>query len=250
MKMKIRFLKTGIVVMMVSLFFATSCLKDNSSNNDRFWLSYGVIVGTTGNLNVRLDDGTILYPDAGSQTNLSQFVTDRILVNYTVLSNKVENGITNYNVKINAVDKLLKKNIVLLTKQNADSLGKDPVNAKNFWFGNNFLNINFSFYQDQKVHLINLAKDSIQSDPTTISLLLKHNAWGDNPSYERSGFVSFDMTSLLNGKDSVKIIVNYKDYSGASRDFKGTFIAARLKPQLQVKNGASHDFKGPFTPLN
>lgn len=219
--MKARFLKTGILIMMVGLFFTTSCLKDN--NNDRFWLSYGVLIGSTGNLNVRLDDGTILYPDAGSQTYLTPFLTDRILVNYTIVSNKIESGDTNYNVKINAVDKLLKKNIVMLTKQNADTLGNDPLTATRFWFGNNFLNIDFYFMQDQKIHLINLAKDSIQNDPTTVSLFLKHNAWNDRPLYMRSGFVSFDMTSLLDGKDSVKIIVKYKDYSGNSKDFKGTF---------------------------
>ena len=216
------FLKTVILFMMVGLFFTTSCLKDNSSNSQS-WLSYGVLIGSTGNLNVRLDDGTILYPDAGSQTSLTQFATDRILVNYSILSNKIESGKTNYNVKINAVNKLLKKNVVLLTKLNADSLGIDPVNANNFWFGNNFLNINFSFRQDQKVHTINLAKDSIQNKSDTVILLLKHNAWGDSPSYMRSGFVSFNMTSLLNGKDSVKILVKYNDYSGVAHDFKGTF---------------------------
>ena len=136
---------------------------------------------------------------------------------------KIESGVTNYNVKVNSIDKLLMKSVVLLTKQNADSLGKDPINANNFWFGNNLLNINFSFLQSQKIHLINLAKDSIQSDPKVVSLLLKHNAFGDSPVFDRSGFVSFDMTSLLNGKDSVKIVVNYKDYYGNLRDFKGTF---------------------------
>ena len=216
------FLKTVILFMMVGLFFTTSCLKDEGSNSQS-WLSYAVLIGSTGNLNVRLDDGTILYPDAGSQTNLTQFATDRILVNYSILSNKIESGKTNYNVKINAVNKLLKKNVVLLTKLNADSLGIDPVNANNFWFGNNFLNINFSFLQDQKIHTINLAKDSIQNKSDTVILLLKHNAWGDSPSYMRSGFVSFNMTSLLNGKDSVKILVKYNDYSGVAHDFKGTF---------------------------
>lgn len=208
--------------MIVGLLMTTSCLKDSNSSN-QYWLSYGIVTGSTGNYTIRLDDGKILYPDAGSQSQVSPFATNRVLVNYTIVSDKVENSVTNYNVKVNSVDKLLMKNIVLLTKQNADSLGKDPVNANNFWFGNNLLNINFSFLQSQKTHLINLAKDSIQSDPTVISLLLKHNAFGDSPLFERSGFVSFDMTSLLNGKDSVKIVVNYKDYYGNIRDFKGTF---------------------------
>jgi len=221
--MKTRFLKTGILIMMVGLFFTTSCLKDANTFNQS-WLAYGVAIGTTGNLNVRLDDGTILYPDASSQSLLGQYATERLLVNYSILSNRVENGITNYNVTINSIDKLLKKSVVNLTKLNADSLGHDPVNANGFWFGNNFLNVNFSFYQNNVIHLINLAKDSIQSDPTVVSLTLKHNAFGDLPYYERSGFASFDLTSLLNGKDSVKIVVNYKDYSGASRDFKGTYI--------------------------
>jgi len=221
--MKTMFLKTGIVIMMVGLFLTTSCLKDGNSL-DRFWLSYGVVIGSTGSFNIRLDDGTILYPDAKSQSFIDQFASDRILVNYSIQSNKIENGKTNYNVKINTIDKLLKKSVVLLTKQNADSLGKDPINAQNFWFGNNYLNINFSFLQDQKIHMINLAVDSIQNDPERVSLLLKHNAFNDGPFYERSGFVSFDLTSLLNGKDSVRINVNYKDYLGNSHDFKGTYI--------------------------
>jgi hypothetical protein len=220
--MKTSFLKTGLLIMIVGLLMTTSCLKDSNSLN-QYWLSYGVVTGTTGNYAIRLDDGTILYPDVASQSLVTPYATNRVLVNYSIVSSKVENGVTNYNVKVNAVDKLLMKNVVQLTRQNADSLGKDPVNANNFWFGNNFLNINFSFLQSDKVHLINLAKDTIQSDPAVVSLLLKHNAFGDNPFYERSGFVSFDLTSLLNGKDSVKIVVNYKDYYGNSRDFKGTF---------------------------
>jgi hypothetical protein len=221
LKMKTGFFKAGMLLLVVSLFLTTSCLKDN--NNDRYWLSYGVIIGSAGNYNIRLDDGTILHPEASSQNYVAQFVSDRILVNYTIINNNGNSDNSNLAVKIYEIDKLLKKNVVTLTKQNADSLGYDPIDAKNFWFGNNFLNINFSFLQDQKIHLINLAKDTIQNDPLTVSLLLKHNAWGDNPAFERSGFVSFDLTSLLNGKDSVNIIVKYKDYSGASHDFKGTF---------------------------
>jgi hypothetical protein len=220
--MKTKFFKTGVLFMIVGLLLTTSCLKDLNNNNP-YWISYGVVIGSTGNLNVRLDDGTILYPDANSQSFLTTYAANRVLVNYTIVSNKVENGVTNYNVKINSVDKLLLKNVVLLTKQNGDSLGYDPINAYNFWFGNNLLNINFSILQNTKTHLINLAKDSIQTDPTTVSLLLRHNAYGDNPMLERSGFVSFDLTSLLNGKDSVNVNVKYKDYYGNSRNFTGTF---------------------------
>jgi hypothetical protein len=220
--MKTSFLKAGLLIMIVGLLMTTSCLKDSNSLN-QYWLSYGVVTGSTGNYNVRLDDGTILYPDAGSQNLMAQYATNRVLVNYTIVSSKIENSVTNYNVKVNSVDKLLLKNVVALTKLNADSLGNDPVNAYNFWFGNNFLNVNFAFLQNSKTHLINLAKDTIQSDPTTVSLLLRHNAFGDSPTYERSGFVSFDLTSLLNGKDSVNIDVKFKDYYGNSRDFKGTF---------------------------
>ena len=220
--MKTSFLKAGLFIMIVGLLMTTSCLKDSNSLN-QYWLSYGIVTGTTGSYSIRLDDGTILYPDAGSQGLVSSFATNRVLVNYTISSNKVDNGVTNFNVKVNSIDKLLMKSVVLLTKQNADSLGNDPVNANNFWFGNNLLNINFSFLQSQKTHLINLAKDSIQSDPKVVSLILKHNAFGDSPLFDRSGFVSFDLTSLLDGKDSVKIVVNYKDYYGNMRDFKGTY---------------------------
>jgi hypothetical protein len=220
--MKTSFLKAGLLIMIVGLLMTTSCLKD-SNNLTQYWLSYGVVIGSTGSYNVRLDDGTILYPDAGSQSLVAQYATNRVLVNYTIVSSKIENSVTNYNVKVSSIDKLLLKNVVTLTKQNADSLGNDPINAYNFWFGNNYLNINFSFLQNSKIHLINLAKDTIQSDPTTVSLLLRHNALGDSPTNDQSGFVSFDLTSLLNGKDSINVDVKFKDYYGNSRDFKGTF---------------------------
>ncbi len=215
-------MKTGIFILIAGLFMTTSCLKDNNNSN-QYLISYGVVIGSTGNYNIRLDDGTILYPDANSQALVAQHATDRILVNYSIVSDKIDNGVKNYNVKINSIDKLLVKNIVLLTQQSADSLGNDPINARSFWFGNNFLNVNFTFLQNNKTHLINLAKDSIQTDPTTVTLLLKHNALGDSPTYERSGFVSFNMLQLLNGKDSVNIDVKYQDYYGISHDFRGTF---------------------------
>lgn len=215
-------MKTGIFILIAGLFMTTSCLKDNNNLN-QYLISYGVVIGSAGNYNIRLDDGTILYPDANSQALVAQHASDRILVNYSIVSNKLDNGTTNYNVKINSIDKLLTKNVVLLTKQSADSLGNDPINARSFWFGNNFLNVNFTFLQNTKTHLINLAKDSIQSDPTTVTLLLKHNALGDSPTFERSGFVSFNMLPLLNGKDSVNIDVKYQDYYGISHDFRGTF---------------------------
>ena len=200
----------------------TSCLKENNNLN-QYWISYGVITGSAGNYNIRLDDGTILNPDAGSQTLVGQYASDRVLVNYLIVSNSMVSGATNYTVTVNSIDKLLVKNVVLLTKQSADSLGSDPINARGFWFGNNYLNVNFSFLQYSKTHLINLAKDSIQSNPAVVSLILRHNALGDSPTYEVSGFVSFDMTPLLNGKDSVNIDVKYQDYFGISHDFTGTF---------------------------
>ena len=76
--------------MIVGLLMTTSCLKDSNSLN-QYWLSYGIVTGTTGSFNIRLDDGTILYPDAGSQGLVSSFATNRVLVNYTIASNKVEN---------------------------------------------------------------------------------------------------------------------------------------------------------------
>lgn len=221
--MKRGMIKWGIALLVAGLFFTTACIKDSDYSLGKFWLSYGVIKGQSGNLNVRLDDGTILYPILSNQPFLTSYTTDRLLVNYTILGNKIENGDTNYIVKINAIDRLLKKSVTKLTKQNADSLGRDPVDAKNFWFGNGFLNVNFAFKQEFKIHLINLAKDTIQPTTGEIALLLLHNAWGDNQMNERSGFVSFDLNSLLNGKDSVKIIVKSKDYLGASHEFKGTY---------------------------
>ena len=221
--MKRGIIKLGAALLVAGLFLTTSCLKNSDYSLDKFWLSYGILKSQSGSLNVRLDDGTILYPVANNQPFLTSYTNDRLLVNYTILGNKIENGDTNYIVRINAIDRLLKKSVVNLTKQNADTLGKDPVDAKNFWFGNGFLNVNFAFKQEQKIHLINLAKDTIQPTTGEVSLLLLHNAWNDNTLYDRSGFVSFDLSSLLNGKDSVKIIVKSKDYAGTSHEFKGTY---------------------------
>lgn len=216
-------IKLGIALLVAGLLFTTSCLKDNDYSLNKFWLDYGVLKGQSGSLNIRLDDGTILYPILENQPALTAYTTDRLLVNYTILGNKIENGDTNYIVKVNTLDRLLKKNVTTLTKQNADSLGKDPVETKEFWFGNGFLNVTFAFNQESKIHLINLAKDTIQPTTGVISLLLLHNAWNDNAIYKKNGFVSFDLHSLLNGKDSVKIIVKSKDYAGTSHEFKGTY---------------------------
>jgi hypothetical protein len=135
-----------------------------------------------------------------TQTNLPSFVPkdgQRIIANYTILS---KTDSTNVPVKLFDAANVLTKGIFKITSATQDSIGHDSIFVRDMWIGNDFLNVEFSYWGFSRTHYINLVSDSskVYTDGKT-HLEFRHNGNGDTPTYLLRGIVSFSLKSLQAG---------------------------------------------------
>ncbi len=208
-------IRLALIVIIASLFI-TSCNNDDGYSLGDYWITIGNIEGDDDNFIVVTDGGDRLYPSANAVPGYPLKDGDRLWVNYTILDDGKENSNIDYYVKINYFKDILTKGIFILTPENTDSIGHDPVWVtepdEDIWIVNDYLNI-FFIYEGSPwiVHYINVVSDI--NEPTTPEgvpiLELRHNK-NDDPYSEPpiKGFVSIDLTSLQEeGKDSVVFIL-------------------------------------------
>ncbi|MDR3250865.1 MAG: NigD-like N-terminal domain-containing protein [Tannerella sp.] len=205
MKRNLKYLGIGLM----SVFLLSSCLDDN---DDKTYVSYGVIrnVSSADNYQILTDKGNTLMVTK-SHTSQSVENDKRVLVNFEMLSDRDKNKNV-YEVSVNGFYNLLSKPLVyesfILQDEEArrDSIGNDPFNSVDAWFGGDYVNIDFKVFfleHSSKVHMINLVYDDTRADADTIYLTLRHNAYGDVPGYDASmfysgyGICSFKISDLL-----------------------------------------------------
>lgn len=170
------------------------------------------------NYNYRIDIATVLNPTQTSkfsflldnnklyqvaQTNDPTFIpTDgqRIIANYTILSvTKVDSTYTR-TVQLNNASTVLTKGIFKITPATRDSIGHDSITMRDMWIGNDFLNIEFAYFGNNKTHFINLVSDALKTyTDGKIHLEFRHNGNTDAPTYYIRGIVSFNLKSLQTG---------------------------------------------------
>jgi len=206
----------------------TSCLDDDDHYSlDKFWVQMGIVdKSSTDKYTVSLDDGSVVIPVAGYYSGTSLKDSQRVLVNYTILSDKqVNETLKEYYVKVNAVKKVLSKGILDLTPAIEDSIGNDPIVVKDYWISKKqLLNIRLLYYGNYKVHYINLVKQpgNLTSGQQPIQLMLKHNENRDFRDFPMSALVTFDLAAIrIPGLDSVRFRVEYEDYNGKTNSFEG-----------------------------
>ena len=205
-----------------SLFILSGCKEEGYSFDD-YWVSIGTIVGNKDNYIVITDDGDRLFPYTTYVPAYPIINGKRLWVNYTILWDAEEDKDFDYYVRINDFSNILTKDIFILTPENADSIGHDPVWVyepdKDIWISNNYLNI-FFVYKGSPYwsHYINVVSDI--NNPVTPAgkpiLELRHNSNND-PYNEPSikGFVSINLLSMLEeGQDSVVFVLRAIDENG------------------------------------
>ncbi|NPA36111.1 MAG: hypothetical protein GXO47_04600 [Chlorobi bacterium] len=207
----------------VLVFLSYSCNDDDGYSIGDFWITIGNIEGTQDNFIVVTDNGERLFPSANMTPGYPVTDGDRLWVNFTILANAEENMNFDYYVKINYFKDILTKDIFILTPDNEDSIGHDPVWVKypdnDVWIANNYLNI-FFYYEGApwKVHYINVVSDiNNPMTPDSIPILeLRHNKNGDYYTEPLlKGFVSINLTSLQKpDKDSITFVLRAIDANG------------------------------------
>lgn len=209
---------------------ATSCLKDDDSYSlGKYWVGFG-LVDKTGpeRFTIHLDNGTVLYPVAGHIQGSWYENAGRVLVNFTILSDKkVTDDEKEYYVKINSARKILKKGIIDIYPAIEDSIGNDPIIIRDAWVSKNqLLNFELRYLGNYATHFINLVKQpgEITAGDQPIELELRHNKNGDREDYPFNAYVTFDMSAIqIAGLDSVRFIVRSTNYDGVEKTFEGTY---------------------------
>lgn len=204
----------------------TSCNDDGYSLDD-----FTVALATVNSVGAEsdgyfltLDDGTTLWPAASNGVYVPE-VGERVIVNYTVLSDK--QGQYDHFVKINGMQEILTKDVVDLTAENKDEIGNDPIKILDLWTGDNFLNIHFRInIGGSKTHTINLVRNklNVADGDEAIELEFRHNKNGDEEKYRLNNYAAFNLRSLqVAGRDSIKLIIKVQDYDNEVKTYPVTY---------------------------
>lgn len=174
----------------------------------------------------------------------------RVYVNYSIVgSERDETGLEgnmNYYIRLYGFDDVLTKVPVKQSFINEDkevrqdSIGNDPINVREAWFGGRYLNVEFRIpVKDgsKEKHFINLVQGDVVAHNDTVYVTLRHNAYGERPdtgndqgnySWGR-GRVSFDLTSIVpEGQTSVPVKLLWTEYGKntsetVNREDSGTY---------------------------
>lgn len=170
----------------------------------------------------------------------------RALVICDVLT-KSEGGYENeYNVRLNAMTKVLTKDIVTLgTEVGEDILHEDPVHVEYLWISGGYINmyVMFPYRPSSKTdHMINLVQTEAKEG---YCFRVTHNAFGETMTDETSsefilggGYVSFPINTLMS-EDEAKIRIEWKWYKAAGNGLSQT-TEYKFTEGLYKKDGYEH----------
>jgi len=213
MKMNMKTLKQVLMVtLMGGLLASCSDFEDDGYSLDKFWVDIATVENPDSNnvFFLELDDSTLMWTAASAFHNYTPKDGQRVIANYTILADKRPTGLYDYDVRLNDVYEVLTKPIFNITPATQDSIGNDSVEVTDTWIGSKYLNVEFAFYGNDKMHFINLVKDNSKSyNDGKVHLGFRHNSRGDAERYRRYGIVSFDISSLIDpARESVPLVIH------------------------------------------
>ncbi len=218
----------------------SACKKEESEAR---YLAYATV--TDGSNNVLISDGDAqrLYV-AENATGLADWTNGkRVIIDYTIIREDASASLVkSYYVRLNSVYSILTKNPVkksfLSSTAREDSIGHDPINIRDYWFANDYLNVDFSIYRNNPntKHFINLVLDDSKSTTDDVYLELRHNAYFDLQSIGSWGNVSFKVSDLVvSPKTSVKLHLSRLTYDGVVKTDTMTYTKTPIAFAPAVK---------------
>ena len=234
-------LLTALSIILISF---TACDDDDYYVTGNNWISYGNLEKVEGSARSefiihRDDNSRLIAVDGINLNNLKAEDGTRVCYTYSILDSKRQpqglEGNIDYYIYLSQIEDVLTKSPINESfinenpEHRQDSIGNDPINVREAWFGGKYLNVEFNLpvKGDSKIsHMINLVREDVTLHQDTVYLTLRHNAYGDRPSTAgvRSrgenffwvwGNVSFDLTDILpEGKTSVPVKLIWEAYKG------------------------------------
>ena len=166
----------------------------------------------------------------------------RVIVDYTILTEKPRGSTYDNDVKVNDIYEVLTKGIFPITASTQDSIGNDPIAITGLWVSGDFLNVEFVYPGYSKMHYITLASDASKTHTDgKVHLEFRHNANDDYPSFNISGIVCFNLKSIRkSGATSVDLVIHTTefDYTTADKTYNRTYkygSSASAAPERNIR---------------
>lgn len=187
----------------------TGCLDDDNDTTRPQYLELGITkLGPEEQMQVVTDSDLTL--EFASYPASYEFEEDtRVMLKYSVNEQGEEGDSYDYLVDVYSVQDVVLKDIVELNEENRDTIGTDQLVVNDVWVSGGFLNIDFTFYGDDKTHYINVVKDPDEQsdDPSEVHLQIRHDARDDEPLKRYRGMMSFYLEALqVEGEDMLTLI--------------------------------------------
>lgn len=163
---------------------------------------YEEIVTAKGGNIFETDAGRIFYDK--SETDKSYQVGDRVLVNFTLLTETTSGY--DFTVRVNSSAKIPLGELQAVSQKNINEAVNETVQLESLWMGNHYLNLNLYFYFKSETHSIGLLADSLSLKSDTVQIYLRHNTKNDPPGALNRLFISFDLEKVL-GKPENKLLL-------------------------------------------
>ncbi|KIO44247.1 MULTISPECIES: NigD1/NigD2 family lipoprotein [Sanguibacteroides] len=258
------------LICFLAVFFFTSCDDDDEYyyvGNGNSWISYGNLEKVDNSQSkyvIRRDDGNKLILSEGVRLNGDEVKEGlRVVANYSIIGSEREetslNGKMIYYIRLYDIDDVLCKVPVKesFIKENEavrnDSIGNDPINITEAWFGGKYLNVEFKIpvkKGSSEKHFINLVQDDMGLHNDSVYITLRHNAYGEKPDAQNTdsyvwsyGRVSFDLTSIVpEGYNKVPVKLIWTEYKKnipetVTKSDSGTFSLSGKETNPRAKSG-------------
>lgn len=200
------------MILLLPVVLLTSCFNDDGYSLDNYQVDIATVENPDSNnvFFLRLDDNILLWTAATNFPAYKPADGQRVVANYSVLWDKRETGLYDYDVKLNDLYVVLTKGVFNITPETQDSIGNDSIVVNEMWVGSKYLNVDFSYPGYSKTHYINLVYDQNKTyTDGKVHLEFRHNSNEDRAVYNRWGLVSFDISSLQdNARDSIEMVIH------------------------------------------
>ncbi len=213
--MKSLFFTTAAICLAMVAF--TSCRDEKTEER---YMAYSTAITTD---LIQSDEGGLLYVQE-NKSGATWVSGERLIVDYTRLSDRGTTAEKAYNVRINQAYKVLTKSLVPLsflnTQARVDSIGSDPIDIVDLWFAGKYMNINFIIFRNNPSlkHFVNLVVNDTLSTASNLYVELRHNAYYDMTSFRTVGNASFDISGYLPQTlmpQALKVHISRRSYNGS-----------------------------------
>jgi len=221
-------MKKCFLFLLLPIFIFASCDDDDDYSLDKFWVSLATVENPDNEpyFFLHLDDGSVLWIGATNFLNYRPATGQRILADYTLLSDTPEGSNYDHDAKLNDAYNILTKDIIDITPEMQDSIGNDPITVREMWIGSDYLNIRFAYKGFNKRHMLNLVSDSTKTyNDGKTHLEFRHNAFDDASTYTLTGWVSFDLATLQNNTsgNSLDLVIHVEESEGKEVTYEYTY---------------------------